>query len=470
LAKLAKVQAVKDFVAASIRFLKVFREWDPNWQYGPSDPCFYHGVAYCVNPDNIPSKGQSPETHSTKWNVIGGVGSESGATFTPTANRVAKFDDAARLHSGAEAIEPDHVIRKRELNLRVTTLQLYSEKSLLISNARQALRRQRGWDLGIPYLSPLSEIYHFDTDLLNQNQQSSIAIISEGEILQLVGKDDTLGDLYLIPAVESIPPHEVISKSLLGNFKITKSIPASENCTVEFWARLLDTENHILFRFGSATDTVLMFVGLADPEYSSALEGDPPYSVNDLGDISYSVARTAGNILEHRTPNSIASTIVFDAIGMDPEYDLPATGDIPYSFAEEGDPAYSVATEHEALVDINEETWIHFAVVNTQSKISIFITDKRFDFLKTSFDNQPVTMLINELLDALNIDELYIDPVTALDFSDFAENTEARIPYAALNHEESWLILEAEDLNKVKTNLFDTDVFRTAVEAVVNSM
>jgi hypothetical protein len=470
LARIPTVQAVKNFVATSIRFLKVFRRWDPNWQYQSDDPCFYHGVAYCANPDNIPDPGESPETHPTKWNVIGGAGSESGATFTPTPNRVAKFDDTGRLRSGAEAIEPDHVIRKKELNLRVTTLQLYSEKSLLMSNARQALRRQRGWDLGIPYLSPSSEVYHFDTDLLDQNQQSGISINYEGEAPKLVGKDDTLGDLFLIPAIAGIPPYEVISKSLLGNFKISKSIPESETCTVEFWARLLDTENHRLFRFGSATDIVLMFVGMADPEYSLALEGDPPYSTNDINDIRYSVAKIVGSMLEQRTPDGVVSTIMLDATGMDPEYDTPDSGDIPYSFADEGDPAYSIATEHEALVDIKEETWIHFAIINTKSKISVFITDKRFDFLKSSFDDQPVTILINELLDALNIDELFIDPVTALNFSDFAKNTEWRIPYAALNHEEPWLILEAEDLEKVKTNLFDTNVFRSAVKAVVNSM
>jgi hypothetical protein len=468
LAKFASVQAIKDFVVASIKFLKTFRQWDPSWQYHPNDPCFYHGVGYCANPDDMPVIGESPETHPMKWNIIGG--DESGATFTPTPNRVTKFDEEARLRSGGEAVEPNHVIRKKDLNLRVTTLQLYSEKSLLMSNAQQALRRQRGWDLGIPYLSPQSEVYHFDTDLLNQHQESTISIVSEGEVPRLVGKEDLRGNLYLIPAIVGIPPYEVVSKSLLGNFKITKSIPASENCTVEFWARLMDTENHILFRFGTAADTVLIFVGLADPEYSAAGEGDPSYSENLENDIAYSVPRTVGSMLEHRTQNGVESAILLDATGMDPEYDEPGLGDIPYSIPSGSDPAYSVATEHEALVDINEETWLHFAVINTKTKISVFVTDKRFDFQKTSFNDRPVTAIINELLDDINIDELHIDPVTALDFSAFTENTEARLPYAALNHHEKWLILEAEDVTKVKTNLFETDAFRAAVEAVVQSM
>jgi hypothetical protein len=466
LARFPTVQAVKDFVRASIRFLKVFRQWDADWQYQPSDPCFYHGVGYCANPDNMPMQGESPETHPTKWNIIGG--SESGATYTPTPNRVTKFDEDSRLHSGAEAVEPDHVIRKKELDLRVTTLQLYSERSLLMSNARQILRRQRGWDLGIPYLSLLSEIYHFDTDLLNQDQESAIAIAYENESPKIVGKEDMWGDLYLAPAIIGIPPYEIFSRSLFGTFKITRTIPASENCTIEFWARLLDTENSIPFRLKSATDEVRMFAGLTDPEYGIADPGDPVYDQPELDDIPYSVARAAGSVLEHRTSNNEVSTIILDAMGMDPEYSQPE--DIAYSIADGGDPDYSEATEHEALVDIKEKTWIHFAIVNTKTKISVFITDKCFDFLKTSFADQPVTIFINELMDVFNLDELFIDPATALDFSEFAGNTKTKIPYAALSHEEKWLILEAEDINKVKTNLFETDAFRTAVEAVVNDM
>jgi hypothetical protein len=470
LAKFATVKAIKDFIVASIKFLKVFRQWDPDWQYLASDPCFYHGVGYCANPDDVPVKGQSPESHPMKWNIIGG--SDSGATYIPTPNRVTKFDEGARLRSGGPALEPYHVVRKRELNLRVTTLQLYSRKSLLVSNARQVLRRKRGWDLGIPYLSPASEVYHFDTDLLNQHQQSTILITQTGEPARLVGREDILDDrLPLLPAIEGIPPYEVLSRSLLGKFSIEKLFPASENCTVEFWARMIDVENSVLFRFGSDTDTVLLFVGLTDPEYDEAAAGDPGYSLSEGGDPPYSAARTAGSVLEHRSVDGVVSAIMLDATGMDPEYDEPAAGDIPYSVAADADdPVYSVAKEHEALVEIKEESWIHMAIVNTASKISVFITDKRFDFLKSSLAVKSVNLKINELKNDLNLDELMLDPVTALDFPAFAENTEAGIPYAALSHEEKWFVLEAEDTDKVKTNLFDTDAFRAAVEAVISSM
>jgi len=468
LAKLPTVQAIKDFVASSIRFLKVFREWNKDWHYQPNDPCFLHGVGYCANPDNVPEVGESPETHPNKWNIIGGV--ESGATSTPTPNRVVKYDDGARLRSGGYAKEPDHVIRKRELNLRVTTLQTYSKASLLLSNAEQVLRRQRGWDLGVPYLSNQAEIYHFDTDVLNQNQQSGILIESEGDNIRLVGKDDLLEGESLLPAVIGIPPYEVITKSLLGNFSVTKTLPASENSSVDFWMRPFFSENHILFRVSTPTDSVLLFVGLRDPAYATPWYGsdDPEYSEALEGDIPYSITRATGSVLEHRMPNGV-ETIVLDATGMDPIYDAPLESNIPYSVPDEGDPEYSVAREHEAIVEISERGWNHVAVVNTRTRLSVYISDKRFDFAKFSVADQPVTLVINEAKYFFNIDELYIDGAAALDYSSFAENTESKIPYAALDCKEKWFVLEAEDIYKVKTNLFETPQFKSAVRAVVNN-
>jgi hypothetical protein len=450
---------------AAISILQAFHHWSENYQYSPADPCFYDGNFYYADETNIPIPGENPETHPLKWNAIG---EGAGATYIPTPNRVTKFDDSARLRSGYEAIEPYHVVRKRELNLRVTTLQLYSNKSLLMSNARQALRRQRGWDMGIPYPTQFSEVYHFDTDLLDQNQHSSISII--GDNLQLAGKDDILDKFTLFAAIVGIPPYEVISKSLLGNFKITKNIPASENSTVEFWIRPLTTDNHILFRIGTATDSVLMYVGLADPEYSEPVPGDPHYSIAYDEDPEYCIAKVAGSILEHLTINGTESIVMLDAQGMDPEYSEAASGDPPYNFAAFGDPIYSVATEYEAIVDIDENKWIHFAVVNTKQKLSVYINDKRFDFQKFSYDDMPVSAIFNENLGIFNIDELFIDSTIALGFPAFAENTIARLPYAALDHQEKWFILEAEDINKVKTNLFETDAFRAAVEAVINNI
>jgi len=435
LAKLPTVKAIKDFVVASIKFLKTFREWDENWQYSPNDPCFRNGVGYTASPDNVPLKGEKPEDYPLKWNVIGST--DSGATSIPTPNRVTKFDLTARLRSGKGAVDPDHVVRKRELNLRASTYQVYGEESLLLSNARQVLRRQRGWDLGVPYLSQNGEIYHFDTDLLNQNQQSNISIDFGGfDAPTLVGKDDFLSDDNppFDPAVINVPPHEVISKSLYGNFKITKTIPASEKSTFDFWVKFFDVENHTVFRIGTSTDSVILALGLGDPEYSvlTSENGDPVYSVPESDNIRYSVRETLGDVLTHQITNG-------------------GTNIVPLN------------------MDVSMEKWFHIAVVNTKTLFSVYINDTRFDFTKSSTANQQVTAVFNESYDVFNIDELYIDGSSSLDFSAFTANTLNKIPYAALNYHEKWFVLEAEDFTKVKTNLFETQAFKTAVQAVINN-
>jgi hypothetical protein len=433
LAKFATVRAIKDFVISSIRFLKVFRQWDPVWQYRANDPCFYHGVAYCANPDNIPAPGESPETHSMKWNIIGGAGSESGATYNPTANRVTKFDDTARLRSGARATEPNHVIRKEDLNRRVRTLQLVSKKSLLLSNAKQALRRQRGWDLGIPYLSFASEVYHFDTDYLNQNQESHISIIQENS-LQLIDENSVENGIILDPAVSGIPPHEIINKSLLGEFSIKGILQGVNVFTIDFWVRFVAGADTTLFRINSSGDCLEFYAGNIDSiEYSIPETGDIPYSIADDGDIAYSIADSSKNLLTHYWNNDYESI------------DLSKMG-----------------------IEINDNVWEHFAIVLTPNKICLFLKDFVIDFNRKSTLSNDFSFFINPDKNRINIDELLIDGATVITQEQFVENTQVSLPWAKLPYDEDWLILEAADIEKVKTNLFKTEIFRQAVLGVIN--
>jgi hypothetical protein len=432
LVKFATVQAIKDFVIASIKFLKVFRQWDPTWQYNANDPCFYHGVAYCANPDNIPAPGESPETHSAKWNVIGGAGSESGATYNPTANRVTKFDDTARLRSGARATEPNHVIRKEDLNRRVRTLQLASKKSLLLSNAKQALRRQRGWDLGIPYLSFGSEVYHFDTDCLNQNQESHISIIQENS-LQLVDENSNENGVILDPAVSGIPPHEIISKSLLGEFSVNGTLQGVTIFTLDFWVRFVSGINFELFDITSSGDSLTFYAGgISDPEYSVSGADDIPYSVV-ADDIPYTIAEAFINLLTHSWPGGFE------------QVDLSLMG-----------------------IEFEDNVWEHIAIVLTANKINLFIKNLVVDFNRRNTTPNDFHFEINHDKNRLNLDELLIDGTTVITQEQFLDNSQKRLPWAKLPFTEKWLILEAADIEKVKTNLFETETFRQAVLSILS--
>jgi hypothetical protein len=56
---------------------------------------------------------------------------------------------------------------------RIKTLKVYSDTHLTLTNTLIAARREKRWDVGLPFISPQSEVYHFDTDFKNQNQTST---------------------------------------------------------------------------------------------------------------------------------------------------------------------------------------------------------------------------------------------------------------------------------------------------------
>jgi hypothetical protein len=315
----------------------------------------------------------------------------------------------------------------------IKSLKFYSTRTLMNTNTDTALRRARNWDIGLLYLSQSSEVYHFDTDFFNQAGASNITIQYNGEAPRLVGKDDDNGQIGLSPAISDAPPYEPDGKSIYGNFSILKTLAQTNNCTVEFWARFPAVENIAVFGLGSSDDFLAFNTGGADPEYSTPDEGDPPYSFSP-DDIPYSVAIVSENTVTHSWQ------------GGSEEIDLSDLG-----------------------VYIALNTWIHIAAVLTPEKISLFIAGANVEFNRNSETAQTQSLEINSDEEEFNLDELMIDETAALSFDTFLENTEKRIPWAALNYQEPWFVLEAEDVTKVKTNLFQTDEFRAAVEAVINN-
>jgi hypothetical protein len=316
----------------------------------------------------------------------------------------------------------------------VEAFKFFCKQSIMFTNARIVDRRLRGWDLGLPYLNAAHEAYHFDTDINNQNQQSNITLGYSGEPPVFVGNEDQRGDLFYNPAVKETAPFEMRGRSLLGRFSISAQV-AGETCGAEFWARLFDAENFTIFRLRSNVDEIVLHIGGSDPAYSAAEAEDIPYAANELDGVSYSVPGTSGNTLTHFW---------------------------------QGGGSESVNLEDEGI-EILERAWLHIAAVSTLDLISLFIGDKKIDFERHSHTAETFDFEINEEEDEINIDELSLLSGAIPAFADFTENSEGRVPYAALDHREKWFILEAQDTAKVKTNLFETQQFKDAVLAAVNS-
>jgi hypothetical protein len=313
----------------------------------------------------------------------------------------------------------------------IEALKLYSGKTLTITNARIIDRRLNGRDLGLPYLNDTHEVYHFDTDFLNQTQQSNITLGYTGEQPVLVGKEDQGEGLFYNPAVKENAPFEMKGRSLLGRFSIFAQV-SGEVCGAEFWARVFETENVTIFRFRSNTDEIVLRIGGSGPAYGVAEADGISYGAAEADGISYGVPETVGDTLDHNWQGG----------------------------------SESVSLEDEEI-EILKHTWTHIAAVSTPDTISLFIGDKNIDFERHGHTVQTYDFEINEEEDQINIDELSLFSGTAPVFEDFAENSVARVPYAALDYRENWFVLEARDTGKVKTNLFETEAFKAAVRAVL---
>jgi hypothetical protein len=197
----------------------------------------------------------------------------------------------------------------------------------------------------------------------------------------------------------------------------------------------VEVNNIAIVRAGlSGEDEITLNIGGSDPVYSAAETEDIPYSLPGEDGIAYSIAGTTGNRMEHTWQGGS------EIIDLD----------------EEG-------------ITIAQNTWIHLAVISTQDTISIFIGQHQIDFGKYNKTSGNMDIVINEDEDEFNLDELTIDRTVAIGFNVFSANTENCIPYAALNYQEKWAVIMVDDPNKVKTNLFETEQFKNAVQAIINS-
>jgi glutaredoxin-related protein len=287
-------------------------------------------------------------------------------------------------------------------------------------------------------------------------------------------------------------------RSLYGNFSL-KSKPKTftETFTAEARVRLLDGRAAIVFHIGSGMESLTFRIGTKDaPEcgYSAAETDGIEYSGAE-GPIVYSAAEARVRLLDGRP------AIVFHiGSGMEsltlrvgtkdaPEcgYSGTETDGIEYSVAEEPvsysgagtDPGNIVihkwlggeetASLDDEMIAIPPRTWLHVAAVSTPDIIALYIGDKKIEFEKKSESAGPFALTLNPAKNEFNVDELLIDETAAVGFGEFAENTVARVPYAALDYREKWFVLEAQSPDKVKTNLFETEQFKAAVRAVIDS-
>lgn len=407
--------------------------------------------------------------------------------------------------------------------------QFYTDHTMFITNASMAERRKIGYDVGVPYLSPDARVYHFDTDVYDQNGNNDLNIV--GTNWQLVGIDNTSSNADLAPAISAIAPYSSIGKSIYGRYTLGADIGTTNKYVVDFWIKYYSNENQDLFscggngaEFGNKFSVVVFArepyyedYGLpystSEIPYDEALilNSNELYKKIEIVDTTYEDLDS-----EFRYEAISEDTIPYERITDRPfkaRYKYYLRSDIgiisyslvhvtartftnyvrqglyehwiPYNAPDEGGQflVNEVQGTEERIsfkqlgLDFKEGEWIHIAVSADTEEATIMFGLPRKEGTKivrrTFFKDSivaPQTITFNKSKNTFILDELYIDTDVTESLEDFYLHTIERKPWASMSDEDDWFILHVKDTNKVKTNLFESPVFINKVQEIIGTV
>lgn len=383
-----------------------FHKWSETHYYKPNDPVFYGQHLYYANPNNPPQVGESPVTASAKWIEL------------------------------ATAEIPDTDISKGAY-----TPQLFYDKSLVISNDNAIGLRKAHRDVGYAYPSDKAEVYHFDGDLLNQDQANPITVDGVGKFIK---KTDT--NLEIQPhQIMDFKPFKEVPQFYYGDVSYTKDtkIKSEHNC-ISFWFKYRDEftsfgKDTVLLEIKRPGELIKLVYKPSPTPYLAYAKGTPSYIKLDdnptywktRSNDGWSENYSEGLVLSHQLGNNVQKTKVF-------ENTLPI-----------------------------KDSWGHLMVCIKNESVTLFFRGKSETITKMSSDleSNPLTQIvINPSKKFMAVDELFIDPSSEVPFSRYKEISENPFPWAAHEKKDNWLVIHAQDLNKFDTNIFDSPLFKKKVK------
>lgn len=400
----------------------------------------------------------------------------------------------------------------------VMTKQVFSNDTLYITNQDMAQRRLEGYDIGNPYLSDGSKVYHFDTDVNDQNQVNDLTIAdAENDgFHELRGKETSNADLDFTPAILAVAPYATGGKSLYGRYGLSKNIGVTNCFTVDFWIQYIYAENQTLFDIGSSADKVCLVVTSAEPYFEVGEDDEsglpfneellasfaPPYRKLELKDCIFNSddldfnAPESGEKITFESPAKKefkASYVYYEIVLIDNvrTYQTANVGAANYyEKLKEGlyeraiafntpNPARSYirhynAQESEEIdlsdleISFNSNEWLHIGFVLDQTDLRILLNDVEVNFETFGSVALSQVMELNLQKGSFLLDELMIDGKTAESSEMFFEHTTDRIPWAALPKSNEYFVLTVADLKNFKTNIFDTELFKQKVLEIIN--
>ncbi len=313
---------------------------------------------------------------------------------------------------------------------------LQSRDSLVITNADMGQRRRNGSDIGLP-IPEGGIVWHFDTDKLGHRGETDgiITDLDSSVPSRLVGIDDKgISGLDFTPAVQAVAPFATLAKSLYGQYSFRTEFEASNEWTVDFWLKYIWNESQTVFRIGNDSQSVVTRIVNAEPYYNEPLESEPQYNLE--------VSRTFPPVYN--------------------EIDLGG-GYLEYTSSAG---RRTVLLEDEDIKFV-PGAWVHVCVICSGGKVHVIFDKKEIVFDQVAIWNTDIEVLMNPSLGSFFLDELLVSGHSALPPDRVIQNSIDRYPYGALDCEKKHFVLDI-DSSEVWTNLFDTDIFRQKVLAVIN--
>jgi hypothetical protein len=407
-----------------IKELDAFRRWSAEYQYAAEDPVFFHGSVYFANPAMTPSVGESPVSAPVKWIQL------------------------ARPDPGP-----------MDITEGARTPQLFYRPGMIISNTTALKLRKARQDQGMRYPSLESRVYHFDDDLLDQNQENPLIIVpqlpepwyndwAESELHY----NDVDGSLfaYNSPDLENIIPHFVNEDSapeppLTTNPAVTKKpfkevpsfyygtymIPivlpdnAGDN-VLDYWFKTITGGGFRLIDIELSTGELIgILLGYEEPFYNDnsgvGVPDNFPYNSNIL----------------------MPGTVVYNERDID--------GDMALIQWYEG---HWVRRDFAVLDAPQPGVWNHISMRVGVDSVSIFLNNRQesFDRLSSGFGGSSLVTVNPEQV-PMGVDEMLMDAFHSIDFDRFIEVSGRGLPWAFHEWDEGWMTIYGDDPEKIDSNL-----------------
>ena len=398
----------------------------------------------------------------------------------------------------------------------IKTRQLFSDDVLYITNQDMAQRRKEGFDVGNPYLSDSAKIFHFDTDVFDQFGNNTLTIEdAPGQSHSLVGAENDSDDIDFTPAILAIAPYSTIGRSLYGQYSIASEFDSCLEFTVDFWIQYIYAENQIIFDVGNNPDKIKMIVasgeiffekGLDDEDipFNEEISMSRPYRqlhrkdmfFNDDDELLFNGPEDGEIEFEEKAEKLYNADFVYYQRSLQngvEEFNVVEVTAIDYiSMIENGLYEKTIAfnepkgahsyIRHEGLnyyedveladynVSFEPNQWLHIGIVADSEKIAVFLNENTHCpvFNRYGMTALSLQVNLNTSKDSFLLDELMVDTTTTESNADFILHTHERKPWAKLPDNEDYFILTAKDIQKFETNIFDTQLFKDKVNAIID--